>query len=107
MSPGVFDKQANTHLALINMAWKKPEEPKLEELSEKDIEAVTVVFRSFETGLREATIYSKVEEMITDYCQAQSKPQLQLRWTEMSLISNSFHPPTHPPRQAYLGPVRH
>ena len=60
MSQGVTDKQANTHLALINMAWKKPEEPKLEELSEKEIEAVTMVFRSFETGLREATIYSKV-----------------------------------------------
>ena len=67
MSPGVSDKQTNTHLALINMAWKKPEEPKLEELSEKEIEAVTIVFRSFETGLREATIYSKVEELITDY----------------------------------------
>ena len=60
------DKQATTHLALINMAWKKPEEPKLEELSEKEIEAVTIAFRSFETGLREATIYSKVEELITD-----------------------------------------
>ena len=64
MSPGVSDKQASTHLALINMAWKKPEEPKLEELSEKEIEAVTMVFRSFETGLREATIYAKVGEVI-------------------------------------------
>jgi len=59
MSPGVSDKQANKHLTLLNMAWKKPEEPKLEELSEKELEAVTMVFRSFETGLREATIYSK------------------------------------------------
>ena len=64
MSQGVTDKQANTHLALINMAWNKPEEPKLEELSEKEIEAVTMVFRSFETGLREATIYAKVGEVI-------------------------------------------
>ena len=63
MSQGVTDK----HLALINMAWKKPEEPKLEELSEKEIEAVTMVFRSFETGLREATIYAKVKELITGY----------------------------------------
>ena len=58
------DKQANKHLTLLNMAWKKPEEPKLEELSEKELEAVTMVFRSFETGLREATIYSKVGEII-------------------------------------------
>ena len=59
MSPGVTDTQTNTHLALLNMSWKKQEEPKLEELSEKEMEAVTMVFRSFETGLREATIYSK------------------------------------------------
>ena len=35
------------------------------------------------------------------FCQAQSKPQLQLRWTEMSLISNSNHPPT---RESLFGP---
>ena len=64
MSPVVSEKQANTDLALLNMSWKKPEEPKLEELSEKEMEAVTMVFRSFETGLREATIYSKVGEII-------------------------------------------
>ena len=59
MSPGVTDTQTNTHLALLNMSWRKQEEPKIEELSEKEMEAVTMVFRSFETGLREATIYSK------------------------------------------------
>ena len=56
----VSDKEANTHLALLNMSWRKVEEPKLEELSEREMEAVTRVFRSFETGLREATIYPKV-----------------------------------------------
>ena len=56
----VSDKQVNTHLSLLNMSWRKTEEPRLEELSEKELEAVTMVFRSFETGLREATIYSKV-----------------------------------------------
>ena len=64
MSPVVSEKQANTDLALLNMSWKKPEEPKLEELSEKEMEAVTMVFRSFETGLREATIYSKVSYFV-------------------------------------------
>ena len=56
----VSDKEAHKDLALLNMSWKKVEEPKLEELSEKEMEAVTIVFRSFETGLREATIYAKV-----------------------------------------------
>ena len=56
----VSDKQAHKDLTLLNMSWKKVEDPKLEELSEKEMEAVTMVFRSFETGLREATIYAKV-----------------------------------------------
>ena len=56
----VSDKEAHKDLTLLNMSWKKVEEPKLEELSEKEMEAVTIVFRSFETGLREATIYAKV-----------------------------------------------
>ena len=56
----VSDKEAHKDLTLLNMSWKKVEEPKLEELSEKEMEAVTMVFRSFETGLREATIYAKV-----------------------------------------------
>ena len=43
-----------------NMAWKKIEPQQLEELTEKEMEAITTVFRSFETGLREATIYPKV-----------------------------------------------
>ena len=45
------------------MAWRKTEEPGLEELSEKELEAVTSVFRSYETGLREATMHQKVEKM--------------------------------------------
>ena len=57
----VADKEANKDLTLLNMSWKKVEEPKLEELSEREMEAVTTVFRSFETGLREATIYPKVD----------------------------------------------
>ena len=55
----VSDKEVNKDLAVLNMSWKKAEEPKLEELSEREMEAVTTVFRSFETGLREATIYPK------------------------------------------------
>ena len=55
----VSDKEVNKDLTLLNMSWKKVEEPKLEELSEREMEAVTRVFRSFETGLREATIYPK------------------------------------------------
>ena len=55
----VSDKEGNKHLTLLNMSWKKVELPKLEELSEREMEAVTTVFRSFETGLREATIYPK------------------------------------------------
>ena len=47
-------------IPLLNMARRNVEDPKLEDLSEREREAVTTVFRSFETGLREATIYSKV-----------------------------------------------
>ena len=49
----------------INMSWtasttsSKPKAPKEEELSNKEMEAVTTVFRSFETGLREASIDTK------------------------------------------------
>ena len=43
-------------IPLLNMARRNVEDPKLEELSEREMEAVTTVFRSFETGLREATI---------------------------------------------------
>ena len=34
--------------------------PEEEELTEAELEFVTTVFKSFETGLREATIYPKV-----------------------------------------------
>ena len=33
-----------------------------ENLTDQELEEVTAVFRSFETGLREATIYPKVRE---------------------------------------------
>ena len=32
----------------------------VEELTDREMEVVMTVFRSYETGLREATIYSKV-----------------------------------------------
>ena len=50
----------------MNMSWtasttsSRPKAVKVEELTNKEMEAVTTVFRSFETGLREATIYPKV-----------------------------------------------
>ena len=57
----VGDKES-LDLAYRSMSWSvsKTQEPKIEELSEREMEAVMVVFRSFETGLREATIYAKV-----------------------------------------------
>ena len=36
------------------------EELNLEELTEQEMDVVMTVFRSYETGLREATIYPKV-----------------------------------------------
>ena len=33
----------------------------MEDLTEREMEVMMTVFRSFETGLREATIYPKVE----------------------------------------------
>ena len=33
----------------------------MEELTEREMEVMMTVFRSFETGLREATIYPKVK----------------------------------------------
>ena len=34
------------------------------DLTEQELEEVTTVFRSFETGLREATIYPKVKTVL-------------------------------------------
>ena len=65
----VYDKEAHKDL---NMSWKKADEPKLKELSEKEMEAVTIVFRSFETGLREATIYTKVHSLRLRFDQHES-----------------------------------
>ena len=36
-----------------------------EELTEKELDVITTVFRSYETGLREATILPKVPIIIT------------------------------------------
>ena len=36
-----------------------------EEMTEKEMDVVTTVFRNFETGLREATILPKVQYLIT------------------------------------------
>ena len=44
-----------------NLAMKKNEpEPEQDELTEKELDVITTVFRSYETGLREATILPKV-----------------------------------------------
>ena len=42
------------------MSKKASAEVKEEEMTEKEMDEVTTVFRSFETGLREATILPKV-----------------------------------------------
>ena len=42
------------------MSKKASAEVKEEEMTEKEMDEVTTVFRSFETGLREATIEPKV-----------------------------------------------
>ena len=40
----------------------------LDELTEREMEVVTTVFKSFETGLREATIYPKVCWAFESFC---------------------------------------
>ena len=37
-----------------------------DQLTEEETEAVTIVFHQFETGLREGTIYTKVETIISN-----------------------------------------
>ena len=39
---------------------KNEPEPEQDELTEKELDVITTVFRSYETGLREATILPKV-----------------------------------------------
>ena len=46
------------------MSWQKLDAE--EELTEKELESITTVFRSFETVLREATIYPKVSKTKDD-----------------------------------------
>ena len=36
------------------------------------------------------------------FCQPQAKPQLQLCWPKLNLISNSSHPSTQPPGKVYF-----
>ena len=54
-----FLAQLTTHTAKM----KNPSENNMEgkqELTEKELDVITTVFRSYETGLREATILPKV-----------------------------------------------
>ena len=47
---------------------KEPQitEPKLAKLTERELDMVTAVFKSFETGLREGTMFPKVGLLFTD-----------------------------------------
>ena len=49
------DKPINTN---VKVCYNKTSHPDM--LTEKEMESVTTVFRSFESGLREATIYPRV-----------------------------------------------
>ena len=49
------DKPINTN---VKVCYNKTSHPDM--LTEKELESVTTVFRSFESGLREATIYPSV-----------------------------------------------
>ena len=49
------DKPINTN---VKICYNKTSHPDM--LTEKELESVTTVFRSFESGLREATIYPSV-----------------------------------------------
>ena len=54
----------------------------MEDLTEREMEVMMTVFRSFETGLREATIYPKVEHEIMNklwlkLCQGHVKSKLE------------------------------
>ena len=54
-----FKKQVSTWKHNITMKKNEPE-PEQDELTEKELDVITTVFRSYETGLREATILPKV-----------------------------------------------
>ena len=47
----------------MSCSWDNQRTERSLELSDMEMEAVTTVFRSFETGLREASIDTKVENM--------------------------------------------
>ena len=57
-----FRTVTHTHLypPVIMSPRTETVNPEEEELTEAELEFVTTVFKSFETGLREATIYPKV-----------------------------------------------
>ena len=44
--------------------------PPKETLTEGEMEAVTVVFKQYETGLREACITAKVKTKLKEFCSA-------------------------------------
>ena len=49
-----------SHLIIMSPKTESDNLEEKEELTEAELEFVTTVFKSFETGLREATIYPKV-----------------------------------------------
>ena len=55
------DKPMNTN---VNVCYNKTSHPDM--LTEKELESVTTVFRSFESGLRGATIYPSVCKFFTN-----------------------------------------
>ena len=54
----------------------------VEDLTEKEMEVMMTVFRSFETGLREATIYPKVEGVLA----MKHKTQTNVIWVIIHLM---------------------
>ena len=65
VGPGLGDTAAGMSWTPASSRAKlaAKETAKMEELTEKEMEAVTTVFRSFETGLREASIDTKVGQL--------------------------------------------
>ena len=57
------DKPMNTN---VRVCYNKTSHPDM--LTEKELESVTTVFRSFESGLREATIYPSVSRIYSNTC---------------------------------------
>ena len=49
----------------MRLRRRSVQEVEADELTEKELDVITTVFRSYETGLREATILPKVPIIIT------------------------------------------